>query len=48
MSTNQIQPFWAIPILAASGLKFRDVLGYLVIAFVCYTALISAAILIFL
>jgi len=48
MSTNLIQPFWAIPILAASGLKFRDVLGYLVIAFVCYTALVSAAILLFL
>jgi short-chain fatty acids transporter len=48
MSTNLIQPFWAIPILAASGLKFRDVLGYLVIAFVCYTALVSAAILLLL
>lgn len=48
MSTNLIQPFWAIPILAASGMKFRDVLGYLIIAFVCYSALISAAILLFL
>lgn len=26
--TNLIQPFWAIPLLAVTGLKIRDILGY--------------------
>jgi len=26
--TNMIQPFWALPVLAISGLKLRDILGY--------------------
>jgi short-chain fatty acids transporter len=26
--TNMIQPFWALPVLAISGLKIRDILGY--------------------
>lgn len=26
--TNQIQPFWAIPILAVAGLEIRDIMGY--------------------
>ena len=28
MTTNLIQPFWAIPILAVAGLRFGDILGY--------------------
>jgi short-chain fatty acids transporter len=26
--TNQIQPFWALPILAISGLDVKDIMGY--------------------
>jgi short-chain fatty acids transporter len=48
MSTNLIQPFWAIPILAAARMEFRDVMGYLVVAFAAYMLLVSAAILLFL
>lgn len=29
--TNMIQPFWIIPALAISGLKLRDVMGYMVL-----------------
>jgi len=28
MTTNLIQPFWAIPILAVTGLRFGDIMGY--------------------
>ena len=31
MTTNLIQPFWAIPILSATGLRFGDIMGYCVI-----------------
>ncbi|WP_291791977.1 TIGR00366 family protein [Brevibacterium sp.] len=27
--TNSIQPFWILPVLAISGIKLRDVMGYL-------------------
>jgi short-chain fatty acids transporter len=30
--TNMIQPFWAIPLLAISGLSVRDIMGYCVMA----------------
>lgn len=26
--TNMLQPFWALPVLAISGLKIRDIMGY--------------------
>ncbi|ETX09778.1 serine--pyruvate aminotransferase [Marinomonas ushuaiensis DSM 15871] len=29
--TNQIQPFWALPLLSVAGLSARDIMGYLVI-----------------
>ncbi|MFB6073059.1 MAG: short-chain fatty acid transporter [Halobacterium sp.] len=29
--TNMIQPFWAIPLLAISGLNVRDIMGYCVV-----------------
>lgn len=29
--TNQIQPFWALPLLSVVGLNARDIMGYLVI-----------------
>lgn len=28
--TNMVQPFWAIPLLAISGLSVRDIMGYCV------------------
>lgn len=31
MSTNAIQPFWALPLLALCGLSFRDIMGFLII-----------------
>lgn len=29
--TNQIQPFWALPLLGVAGLAARDIMGYLLI-----------------
>ncbi|GAB3680281.1 short-chain fatty acid transporter [Salinisphaera aquimarina] len=29
--TNMVQPFWIIPVLAISGLKLRDIMGYMVL-----------------
>lgn len=34
MASNLVQPFWALPLLAAARLGFRDLMGY---AFVCFT-----------
>ncbi|MEQ3550229.1 TIGR00366 family protein [Pseudonocardia nematodicida] len=31
MSTNALQPFWALPLLALCGLSFRHIMGFLVI-----------------
>ncbi|MXY16901.1 MAG: hypothetical protein F4Y57_07860 [Acidobacteria bacterium] len=36
-TTNLIQPFWAIPILTVTGLRFGDVLGYTGIVLVACT-----------
>ena len=36
-TTNLIQPFWAIPILTVTGLRFGEVLGYTgLVAIVCF------------
>lgn len=43
MSTNLIQPFWAIPLLSVAKLEFKDILGYEVLAFIVYTTLSSIA-----
>ena len=46
-TTNLIQPFWAIPMLTVTGLKFGDVLGYTGIVFiVCTLAAVVAMLLI--
>ena len=46
-TTNLIQPFWAIPILTVTGLRFGDVLGYTgIIAVVCATVSVIAMMLI--
>jgi short-chain fatty acids transporter len=43
MLTNIIQPFWALPILRAAGLDFRHILGYAMVVFAIYGALVSVA-----
>lgn len=43
MASNLIQPFWALPLLAAARLGFRDILGYALLAFLVISALVSAA-----
>jgi short-chain fatty acids transporter len=43
MATNLVQPFWAIPLLAVARLEFRDVLGFLILVFLAYCALVGAA-----
>ncbi len=45
MWTNLIQPFWAIPILAAARLEFKDILGYEIIIAAVYGLVLSAAML---
>jgi len=43
MVTDIIQPFWAIPLLGVAKLGFRDIMGYCMIYFIFYMALISVA-----
>jgi short-chain fatty acids transporter len=43
MWTNLIQPFWAIPVLAAAKLEFKDILGYEIVVAIVYGVIISAA-----
>lgn len=41
--TNQIQPFWALPLLGVAGLSARDIMGYCVIWTLISGILISSA-----
>ena len=43
MASNLIQPFWALPLLAAARLGFRDILGYSAVAFLVISAIVSVA-----
>ncbi len=43
MATDLIQPFWALPLLAAAHLDFRDIMGYATLVFVVYAAVVSLA-----
>lgn len=43
--TNMLQPFWILPVLAISGLKLRDVMGYLVLVLVLTGVIFGASIL---
>lgn len=43
MMTDVIQPFWALPLLRAARLDFRHILGYAMLVFVVYAALVSLA-----
>ena len=41
MMTDLLQPFWAIPLLTAAGLEFKEILGYEMVAFVFYASVVS-------
>jgi short-chain fatty acids transporter len=41
MATDIIQPFWALPLLAAARIDFRDILGYAAVVFVAYNIVVS-------
>lgn len=41
MSTNLIQPFWAIPLLSVAELEFSEILGFEMIAFLLYAGITS-------
>ena len=41
MMTDLLQPFWAIPLLTAAGIEFKEILGYEMIAFLIYALLVS-------
>ena len=43
MSTNLIQPFWALPLLAAARLDFRDIAGYAMLVCLVNVAVVSMA-----
>lgn len=47
MWTNLIQPFWAIPVLAISGLSIKDIMSYCVLAFL-WTGAVFSFVLLFL
>ena len=43
MMTDMIQPFFALPMLAVAKLQFREIAGYLMLVFVLYFIITSAA-----
>jgi short-chain fatty acids transporter len=43
--TNMIQPFWALPVLAISGLKIRDILGYTLVTLIASGVVFAATML---
>lgn len=43
--TNMVQPFWLLPALAISGLKLRDIMGYLVLILLFQAVIYISAVL---
>ncbi len=43
MSTNLIQPFWAIPLMSVTGVSFGQIMGYCLLIFLACTAVSSVA-----
>lgn len=43
MATDLIQPFWALPLLAAARLEFKDIMGYAMLVFLVYAGVVSVA-----
>ena len=42
--TNMLQPFWALPLLALSGLNLRQIMGYCVVILIWSGILITSMI----
>jgi short-chain fatty acids transporter len=47
MMTDIIQPFWALPLLAAAKVDFREILGFCMVLFAIYVPVVSLAFLLF-
>jgi short-chain fatty acids transporter len=47
MATDIIQPFWALPLLAAAKIDFREILGFCMVLFCIYAPIVSLAFLLF-
>jgi short-chain fatty acids transporter len=47
MATDLLQPFWAIPLITATGLEFRQILGYGILFWAVYFFLVTLAFAIF-
>ena len=45
--TNMLQPFWALPLLAITGVKARDIVGYTAIVMIVAAIWITVALLVF-
>ncbi len=45
--TNMLQPFWALPLLAVTGVKARDIVGYTALLMVIAGAWMAACLLVF-
>lgn len=43
MASNLVQPFWALPLLAAARLGFRDIMGYAALCFAVISVVVSLA-----
>ena len=43
--TNMLQPFWALPLLALTGLRARDIMGYCAALMLLVTPIFVAALL---
>ncbi len=43
MATDLIQPFWAIPLLSIAKIEFGRIMGYLMLAFIVFAILTTAA-----
>lgn len=43
-SSNFLQPFWALPVLALSGLSVRDIWGYCLFAFIVFFSISAVSI----
>lgn len=46
-TSNMLQPFWALPVLAIAGLRIRDIMGYCVMTFLLSTLLSILSLLLF-
>ncbi|MEW5701615.1 MAG: TIGR00366 family protein [Candidatus Zixiibacteriota bacterium] len=47
MATDIIQPFWALPLLAVAKIDFKEIMGYAILIFLAYVAVVTAAFLLF-